>query len=91
MRLLDDFHLFGDDRIPQNLSNDIVIIRTSYDVLSLMAFLTDFPLALESAAARMEVDDVEESGRRREFPNRWSISVRLDPGPLGHMAGKPKF
>ena len=60
-----------------------------------MAFLTDCPLALESAAARdgggMEVDDVEESGRRREFPNRWSISVRLDPGPTGHMADKPKF
>ena len=94
MKLLDDFHLFSDDRIPQNLSNDIVIIRTSYDDLSLMAFLRDCPLTLESAAARragMEVDDVEESGRRREFPNRWSISVRLDPGPLGHMADKPKF
>ena len=61
MRLLDDFHLFGDDRIPQNLSCDIVIIRTSYDDLSLMAFLTDCPLTLESVAARragMEVDDV---------------------------------
>ena len=43
---------FGDDRMPQNLSCDIVIIRTSYDDLSLMAFLTDCPLALESAAAR---------------------------------------
>ena len=59
-----------------------------------MAFLRDCPLTLESAAALragMEVDDVEESGRRREFPNRWSISVRLDAGPLGHMADKPKF
>ena len=45
-------HVFGDDRIAQNLSCDIVIIRTSYDDLSLMAFLTDCPLALESAAAR---------------------------------------
>ena len=89
---LDDFYLFGDDRIPQNLFCDIVIIKTSYVMISLCWHSSQIVLWLWRALLLgMEVDDVEESGRRREFPNRWSISVRLDPGPTGHMADKPKF